>query len=395
MASGNPWEIGEAEYANNSRIFQVLTSGSRLMDSNTARNALLKSNLPPAVLAQIWVLSDLDKDGSLDVREYSIAMRLALNCIAGIPLPPQLPPSLLVVPSPMSSANGMGFPQNNGLTQQTPPMMGSYSLPMSAPPQPPMAPQMSQTPERGIFDGRQCENWTIPHSNKLKYCQNFNQLDKQRLGWLSSQAARSALGLTGLSTPALAHIWFLSDVNRDGKLSVDEYCIAMQMIDMFKAGNALPKTTPPELAQMCGVSRSANNTPEIDPNAPPAQKSPALKTFEDKRMDNFAKGQAELERRRQILMEEENRRRAEIEKREREEEARRERERLEKERQWELQRQEELERLRVLEKAREEEERKRQAEREKMREEEEEQRKVAMEKQKLKQLQEWSAVTSE
>lgn len=55
---------------------------------------------------------------------------------------------------------------------------------------------------------------------------------------------------------------------------------------------------------MCGISRSANNSPHLEPGAPPAQKSPAPKTFEDKRMDNFAKGQAELERRRQTLMEE-------------------------------------------------------------------------------------------
>lgn len=55
---------------------------------------------------------------------------------------------------------------------------------------------------------------------------------------------------------------------------------------------------------MCGLSRSANNSPMLEPGAPPAQKSPAPKTFEDKRLDNYNKGQQELERRRQILMEE-------------------------------------------------------------------------------------------
>ncbi|VDK74799.1 unnamed protein product, partial [Cylicostephanus goldi] len=165
---------------------------------------------------------------------------------------------------------------------------------------------------------------------------------EQRVGFLTGQAGRSALGMSGLPTTALALIWTLSDVNKDGKLNVDEFCIAMHLIDMFKAGYALPDQTPPELVQMCGMSRSANNSPQLEPGAPPAQKSPAPKTFEDKRMDNFARGQAELERRRQILMEEENRRRAEIEKREREEAERKERERLEKERQREIERQAEL-----------------------------------------------------
>jgi hypothetical protein len=103
---------------------------------------------------------------------------------------------------------------------------------------------------------------------------------------------------------------------------------------------------------MCGVSRSANNSPQLEPGAPPPQKSPAAKTFEDKRMDNFAKGQAELERRRLVLMEEENRRRAEIEKKEREEFEKRERERMEKERQLEMERAAEMERRRVMEEAR-------------------------------------------
>ncbi|RCN33293.1 SH3 domain protein [Ancylostoma caninum] len=193
--------------------------------------------------------------------------------------------------------------------------------------------------------------------------------------------------MSGLPTTALAHIWTLSDVNKDGKLTVDEFCIAMHLIDMSKAGYALPDQTPPELVQMCGLSRSANNSPQLEPGAPPAQKSPALKTFEDKRMDNFARGQAELERRRQVLMEEENRRRAEVEKREREEAERKERERLEKERQREMERQAELERLRQLEEARIEQEMKRQAEREAARKEAERQRQIEAEKMRLKEMQ--------
>jgi len=32
------------------------------------------------------------------------------------------------------------------------------------------------TPQR--FPGKELGNWTIPHQAKLKYCQQFNQLDK-------------------------------------------------------------------------------------------------------------------------------------------------------------------------------------------------------------------------
>ncbi|KAJ1351446.1 hypothetical protein KIN20_007448 [Parelaphostrongylus tenuis] len=343
----------------------------------------------------------------LDVREFSIAMRLTRNCLSGFPLPPALPPSLMQVPAgsgppqvmPHVGGTMPSYPNNVCTpdaqkmqygTSPMQPLMPAFPIYNTAPAT--MLTRRSSEPQNGgitssFMQGRQCGNWTIPHQSKLRYSQQFNQQDKQRVGFLTGQAGRSALGMSGLPTPTLAHIWTLSDVNKDGKLTVDEFCIAMHLIDMVKAGYALPDQTPPELMQMCGFSRSASNSPQLEPGAPPAQKIPTPKTFEDKRMDNFARGQAELERRRQVLMEEENRRRAEIEKREREENERKERERLEKERQRELEREAELERLRQLEEARIEQEMKRQAEREALRKEAERQRQLEAEKMRLKEMQ--------
>ncbi|CAI4224974.1 unnamed protein product [Auanema sp. JU1783] len=374
------------------------------IDGGTASTVLNKSNLSPQILAQVWALSDIDKDGMLTDKEFSIAMRLTRNCIAGIPLPPVLPASLHQIPSMNASFSTPSAPVNmtpnpmNMMNMSSPNVMGtspmSYGAHMNqaTPPYQPNQllqhrPSVPGPPPSTYSSGKQCGNWIIPHNHKLRYSQQFNQLDKQRVGFLSGQAGRSALGMSGLPTPLLAHIWSLADVNKDGKLSVDEFCIAMHMIDMSKNGFALPDITPAELTQMCGLSRSANNSPQLEPGAPPAQKSPAPKTFEDKRMDNFAKGQAELERRRQILMEEEHRRRAEIEKREREEMEKRERERLEKERQREAERQAELERMRQQEEVRLEHERIREAEREKARKEAEKQRLVELEKARVKALQ--------
>lgn len=94
----------------------------------------------------------------------------------------------------------------------------------------------------------------------------------------------------------------------------------MFLIDKVKEGFALPKTAPPELQSY--MSRSKTESPATTPQTPgepPAQKTPALKTFDDKRRDNLNKGEEELQRRREILKAEEDRRRAEIERKEREE----------------------------------------------------------------------------
>lgn len=37
-----------------------------------------------------------------------------------------------------------------------------------------------------------------------------------------------------LPNPILAEIWTLSDVNKDGRLSVDEFCIALHLIESIK-----------------------------------------------------------------------------------------------------------------------------------------------------------------
>lgn len=112
-----------------------------------------------------------------------------------------------------------------------------------------------------------------------------------------------------------------------------------------------------------------------------------LASFEDKRKQNFEKGQAELERRRKALLDQQRKEAEERERKEREEQERKEkaRQEAEKKRLEELEKQmreqQEIERLK-------EEERKRQAEqREAARREMERQRQLEWEKQRLQELQ--------
>lgn len=159
-------------------------------------------------------------------------------------------------------------------------------------------------------------DWTIPQHLKLCFSQQFNQLDKNRIGMLTGAQSRGVLGESQLPTNILAQIWTMSDVNKDGCLSIEEFCIAMFLIEQtkvffitlnfftIKMGYALPKTLPRELNMFCNRSKTASPL-KNDPSALPPQKN-NFKTFEDKRRDNLDRGQAEIERRRQILKEEVN-----------------------------------------------------------------------------------------
>ncbi|GMT25450.1 hypothetical protein PFISCL1PPCAC_16747 [Pristionchus fissidentatus] len=427
MAS-NPAEITATEHEANMVQFNMCAPMNGKISGEAARTVLMKSGLPPPVLGQIWSLSDLDRDGHLDQREFSIAMKLTRNCLAGLPLPPQLPPSLLNVPlsgsaPPMMMAPMGAAPQLHGMPMMAPPvrpmggapMPGAYPLHGMVPPgamgaPPPVAfphyatgprgsissmggsiggspskgpPPLPGRPSTTTFPGKQLDNWTMPQSNKLKYAQQFNAVDKQRAGFLNGPIARNALGQSGLPTHALAHVWTLSDVNKDGRLSVEEYSIAQWLIDQHKTGFALPAELPPELAALTHHGSARSDSPATPSGEAPAQKVSTPKTFEDKRKDNYDRGQAELDRRRQQLQEEDDRRRAEIAKKEREIEEKRERERQEQERRREAERQAEMERMRQMEEERLEMEKKRAAERERIRlEQDKEKKKVMLQKRK-------------
>lgn len=361
-----PWIITEGERSQNDAQFGMLNPVDGFISGDQAKPLFMKSGLSPTVLAQIWQLADYNKDGKMDRIEFSIAMHLIRTALAGVPIPSVLPDSLkptsLIMQSPLLTSEVRANAIPGGV-----PMFGGNIHHL-----------MGQPVETApiIGSGKIQNDWSIAHHNKLRYCQQFNQLDKGRIGSLAGIHARNVLAQSQLPNVTLAEIWTLSDVNKDGRLSVEEFCIAMHLIDSVKAGFLLPKSLPPEL--MPSVLRTKSESPAAEPGTPPAQKSVTPKTFEDKRKDNYDRGQAELDRRRQLLREQEERRRAELEKKEKEEAERREREREETERKRQAEREAEMQREREREMMRLAEERRINTEKEEARKEMERQRKAEL-----------------
>ncbi|KAH3726729.1 hypothetical protein DPMN_052598, partial [Dreissena polymorpha] len=254
----------------------------------------------------------------------------------------------------------------------------------------------------------------MPHTQKLKYTQMFNSNDRNKKGNLTGVEARAILVQTGVPQQMLAQIWNLSDVNKDGMLDCEEFCIALHLCDVVKTGTPLPSFLPPELIP--SKARAGSFGPS-QPAAPPQQKdtfgdlvgsmglpapiqtlpvangetkqeeidmSPV--TFEDKRKENFDKGALELERRRQQLQEQLRREEEARLAKERQEQEKREKQRQEQERkkQQELERQ--LEKQREIERQREEQRQKMLEQREGARRELERQRQMEWERQRKEQL---------
>ncbi|XP_032877202.1 intersectin-2 isoform X2 [Amblyraja radiata] len=458
----NMWAITSEERVKHDQQFISIKPLGGLLSGEQARTFFLQSGLPKLVLAEIWTLSDLNKDGKMDQQEFSIAMKLIKMTLQGHPVPTILPLVMKQppIPSPLNSARfGMGSLPNLSV----PPNMASFTsmaptssmtsvstlppLNMSVPLVPavspsafangtsvliqPLSTQSSATlPHAGSlrqtiagFGGSGLHkaqslidlgsssssssssttslaspkmsftDWGVPQSSRLKYRQAFNSLDKSMSGFLSGPQAKNALVQSNLSHNQLATIWNLADVDKDGKLRAEEFILAMHLIDVARSGQPLPITLPPELTPPSfrsskwgeGINGTQPQYQEIAEEIQEPQKTSPV-TFEDKRKANFDKGNAELERRRHTLLEQQQREANRRAQRAKEEQERRERELQEQERKKHLELEKRLEKQRELERQKEEQRRKEVEKREAAKQELERQRQIEWERIRRKEL---------
>uniref|UniRef100_A0A6I8NES9 Intersectin 2 n=1 Tax=Ornithorhynchus anatinus TaxID=9258 RepID=A0A6I8NES9_ORNAN len=417
------WAITSEERAKHDKQFDNLKPTGGYITGDQARTFFFQSGLPAPILAEIWALADLNKDGKMDQQEFSIAMKLIKLKLQGQHLPMILPPIMKQPPmiSPLISARfGMGSMPNLSIPQPVPPAatlapLSSVTSMASLPPlvmPAPLIPSVStsslpngttsvvqplslsfsssnSTSSTASLTGNSpktgSSDWAVPQPSRLKYRQKFNSIDKAMSGYLSGFQARNALLQSNLSQTQLATIWSLADVDGDGQLKADEFILAMHLTDMAKAGQPLPLTLPPELVPPS--FRGGKHVETLNGSLPsyqrmqeeePQKKIPV--TFEDKRKANYERGNMELEKRRQVLLEQQQREAERKAQKEKEERERRERELQEQEWKRQLELEKRLEKQRELERQREEERRKEIERREAAKQELERQRRLEWER---------------
>lgn len=290
------WVISVDERAKHDQQFHSLTpTPAGFITGDQARNFFLQSGLPAPILAQIWALADMNNDGKMDMHEFSIAMKLIKLKLQGHPLPPSLPPSMKQQPISIPPPTPFGIPSMGA-------MPGLPAVPpMPLPPLPPGVPGMGVSPPLGasvtppvpslangapamiqplsgfshpgavlnktpsfnrssikLQKGQSVEapsapaapppaDWAVSQSSRLKYRQLFNSHDKMMSGYLTGPQARTILMQSSLPQAQLATIWNLSDIDQDGKLTAEEFILAMHLIDMAMSGLPLPPLLPPDL----------------------------------------------------------------------------------------------------------------------------------------------------
>ncbi|XP_073440721.1 intersectin-1 isoform X3 [Dendrobates tinctorius] len=442
------WAITVEERAKHDQQFHGLQPTAGYITGDQARNFFLQSGLHPPVLAQIWALADMNNDGRMDQLEFSIAMKLIKLKLQGYPLPSALPAAMLKQPVTMPASAGFGISGIAGLPSMaavasvpmppipvvgmSPPLVSSVPA-AAAPPLANGAPAVIQPlpgfahsatlPKSSSFGrsgaGAQMNSktlqkaqsfdvavappvveWAVPQSSRLKYRQLFNSHDKTMSGHLTGPQARTILMQSSLPQAQLATIWNLSDIDQDGKLTAEEFILAMHLIDLAMSGQPLPPVLPPDYIPpsfrrvRSGSGISIMSSVSVDQRLPeePAEEEPQPVdkklpvTFEDKKRENFERGNLELEKRRQALLEQQRKEQERLAQLERAELERKERERQEQERKRLQELEKQIEKQRELERQREEERRKEIERREAAKRELERQRQLEWERNRRQEL---------
>ncbi|KAM7533652.1 hypothetical protein Aperf_G00000125293 [Anoplocephala perfoliata] len=94
----DPWAVTPDQKAYYlAQFLRLQPNPSGYLSGQAAKSFFELSKLPVSDLSQIWELSDVDKDGQLNLSEFSVAMHLVVLCRNGVILPAQLPKSLFQV----------------------------------------------------------------------------------------------------------------------------------------------------------------------------------------------------------------------------------------------------------------------------------------------------------
>ncbi|XP_069794733.1 epidermal growth factor receptor substrate 15 isoform X2 [Narcine bancroftii] len=210
-----PWAVKLEEKSKYDIIFDSLNPVNGFLSGDKVKPVLLNSKLPVDVLGRVWDLSDTDRDGLLDHDEFAVAMYLVYRALEKEPVPFSLPHAL-IPPSKRKKAN-------------IPP-------PVPLIPSPPSAKESRQSlPPVGILPTKtaatQSVKWVVTPADKTKYDEIFMKTDKDQDGFVSGVEVKDFFLTTGLAPTTLARIWALCDTNDCGKLSKEQFALALHLIN--------------------------------------------------------------------------------------------------------------------------------------------------------------------
>uniref|UniRef100_A0A1I7Y953 Epidermal growth factor receptor substrate 15-like 1 n=1 Tax=Steinernema glaseri TaxID=37863 RepID=A0A1I7Y953_9BILA len=239
MEPATVWSITSSDEAKYEAIFNSLNPNlDGKLTGEQVRPVLLNSNLPPNILASIWELSDVDKDGCLGKREMCIALHLVYKCLQNVPIPQTLPYSLATYfrdGQRLQTSSAMSADREVGTAMQG--MNASHSQSSVA---------------SGSRSSSVTGDWPL---NPLLYKAQFDSCDTDHDGLTSGMDLRDFLLSTGVAQSDLAQIWELADIKKSGTMNLEQFTLLMFLLEERRKGKpifpSLPSSLiPPSLRQI-------------------------------------------------------------------------------------------------------------------------------------------------
>ncbi len=235
-------------------------TGSNALGGAEAVKFLSRSGLPVPVLKQVWDVSVKGKP-SMGRQEFRTAMRLISIAQAAVSKSRNPLTVVTAVALEKTAARPVPFPTFSGI-----------SVPLPAPPQlQPQQPQQQSQQQPQQPGSGAASPWTILPASRQQYEAYFKSQPLTPDGRLTGQAAVGFFNKSGLNRDILRKIWNLSDVDKDGHLSQEEFCIAFHLVLCASKRNmlipdALPAELRPQSAQS-GLSNGAAANPSSSPSS--------------------------------------------------------------------------------------------------------------------------------
>ncbi|XP_078527456.1 epidermal growth factor receptor substrate 15-like 1 isoform X2 [Lissotriton helveticus] len=251
------WSVRVEEKAKFDVIFESLVPVNGLLSGDKVKPVLINSKLPLDILGRVWDLSDIDQDGHLDREEFAVAMHLVYRALEKEPVPSVLPQSLI---PPAKRKKAHMFPGAVPVLPASPPPKDSLRSTPSHGSVNSLNSAGSLSPKHSAKPVQPAVNWVVPVADKLRYDEIFLNTDLDKDGFVSGHEVKDIFIQSCLPQNLLAHIWALADTRQTGKLSKDQFALAMHFIQQ-KVSKGID---PPQVLSPDMVPPGERSTPVAD-----------------------------------------------------------------------------------------------------------------------------------
>ncbi|KAJ2909770.1 hypothetical protein GGI21_001546, partial [Coemansia aciculifera] len=110
--------------------------------------------------------------------------------------------------------------------------------------------------------------WDVAPDERVRYEQFFRNLDQHKAGYLSGDVPVNFFLKSKLDEADLSKIWDLADINHNGRLSLEEFSVAMHLINTHLSGEAIPDQLPATLVPPSMRKASIASTSQLNLSPP-------------------------------------------------------------------------------------------------------------------------------